>query len=54
MKLSLHDIENLELQEYYLSFFKRNFSEPPFAPWSIFVVDNTFHLLSILLIIKLF
>jgi hypothetical protein len=30
MKLSLHDIEKLELQEYYLSFFKRNFSEKIF------------------------
>lgn len=24
---------------------KKDFSKPPFAPWSIFVVDNTFHVL---------
>lgn len=29
---------------------KSDFAEPPFAPWSIFVVDATFHLATILIV----
>ena len=30
-----------------------NFTQPPFAPWSLIVVDNTFHLLVLYFISKL-
>ena len=30
---------------------KKDFASPPMSPWSIFVVDNTFHLAWILLVV---
>lgn len=34
-------------------FGKKEFAKPPCAPWSIFVVDNTFHLTFIYVLIRL-
>lgn len=34
-------------------FGKKEFAKPPFAPWSIFVIDNTFHLTFIYVLLKL-
>jgi hypothetical protein len=32
---------------------KINFSKPPFVPWSIFIIDNIFHLIWISIVILL-